>query len=404
MPDHRYALFTHDAYGLGHVRRSVRIVRALVERDPGASVLLITGSPATHLLRDLPAGCDHLHLPTIVTSGAGSAAQPTLGIGVAELAALRGGITERALELFEPDVFLVDNFPLGTRLELLPALRELRHRPTRTVLGLRDIVDPPEKVRKDWSRDGIYAVVERYFDRVLVYGAREVLDAGEAYGLAPTVTAKLAYCGYVTDSSAARCDVDAVRAEAGLEPGFLLATVGGGGDGRPLLEAFLGALERTAGRQALVIAGELMGEADRTALGALAARNPRVVFRRQVANLPQLMAASDLVVSMAGYNSTAEILATGARAVLVPRSWKSGEHTARERSAVDGEQMARAEGLARLGAVHWLHPAKLDPATLAAIMAEALNGGGATAPRLAMDGALRVADELAELSQKGVRA
>lgn len=403
MPDRRYALFTHDAFGLGHVRRSVRIVRALVEHDPGASVLLVTGSPATHWLRSLPPGCDHLRIPTIVTSGAGAALPSTLGLGVAELAALRGGITQRALELFEPDVLLVDNFPLGTRLELLPTLRELRHRPTRTVLGLRDVVDPPAKVRKDWARDGLYDIVGRYYDRVLVYGVREVLDAAEAYELPAAVGRKLAYCGYVTER-APHGDRDALRAALGLEPGFLLATVGGGGDGRPLVEAFIGALDRFPERRAIVVAGELMGEADRTALREAAGRRPGIDFRDFEPRLPELVAAADLVVAMAGYNTTAEILAAGTRAVLVPRSWRPGEHGVRETSRVDGEQLVRAEGLARLGAVRWLHPAKLAPEALAASMAEALNGAGSDpAAELALDGAARVAAELVALAGGGAR-
>lgn len=382
------------------MRRSVRIVRALVERDPGANVLLITGSPATHSLRALPPGCDHLHVPTILTSGEGVSRPSTLGLGVAELAALRGGITQRALELFEPDVLLVDNFPLGTRLELLPALRELRHRPTRTALGLRDVVDPPEKVRKDWGRDGLYSIVERYYDRVLVYGMGAVLDAVEAYGLPPATAAKLAYCGYVTESvpAAGQTALD----ELGLEPGFLLATVGGGGDGRPLIEAFLDAMASFRGRSALVVTGELMGAADRQELARRVGEAPGVVLREHVTDLPALMGAADLVVAMAGYNTAAELLATGSRGLLVPRSWSPGEHGIRDRARVDAEQLTRAEGLARIGAARFLHPAELGGSSLARAMAEALaEERPAPTVALELDGAARVAAELAALAAGG---
>jgi predicted glycosyltransferase len=397
-------VFTHDAFGLGHVRRSTRIVRAVVERDSGATVLLITGSPATHLLRDLPPRVDYLKLPTIVTSGAENTRPSTLDIGVAELAALRGELTRCALETFEPDVLLVDNFPLGTRLELLPTLRSLRHRPTRTILGLRDVVDPPEKVRKDWSRDGLYGVVGRYYDRVLVYGMREVLDAAEAYQLPGTVAEKLRYCGYVTAGSAVR-PPDESRAEAGIGPGFLLATVGGGGDGRPLLEAFLGALDRFPDRPALVLTGEFMGETDREALHSLASGRPGLILREHVADLPSLMAAADLVVAMGGYNTSAELLAVGARAILVPRTWRSGEHDDRAKARIDGEQLVRAESLARTGAVDLIHPRKLSAESLAEAIARALDE-----PRrppqldLRLDGAARVASQLLELAHpSGVR-
>jgi len=399
MPRRRFALFTHDAYGLGHVRRSGRILRALAERDPGASLLLITGSPATHLLRNLPPKADVLKIPTIVTSGGEGTRPSTLDIGVAELAALRGEITRRALEMFEPDVFLVDNFPLGTRLELLPTLRALRMRSTRTALGLRDIVDPPEKVRRDWDRDGIHGIIERYYDRVLVYGTREILDAAPAYGLSESVEARLTYCGFVTETEPPRRTPEQVRSDLGFPEGFLLATVGGGGDGRPVLEAFLGALELLPSCGAVVLTGEFMSAPDREALHRAAAGRDGVVFRDFVPDLPDLMAAADAVVSMGGYNTTAEILAVGARAVIVPRSWRSGEHGARGKTGVDAEQLVRAEGLARLGAVRMVDPRTLTPAGLAAEIREAASQSAPTLPKeIQLQGAAQVADRLLELA------
>lgn len=399
MARRRFAVFTHDAYGLGHVRRSSRILRALAARDPEASLLLITGSPSTHLLRDLPPGADTLKIPTIVTSGAAGARPPTLDIGVAELASLRGELTRHALELFEPDVLLVDNFPLGTRHELLPALRAMRGSRTRTALGLRDVVDPPDKVRRDWGRDGLYEVVERYYDRVLVYGMREVLDAEEGYGLSPAIAARLSYCGYVTDNRPPRLDAARVHRELGLGDGFLMATVGGGGDGRPVLEAFLAALDRFPDRPALVVPGEFMAPADREAVLAAVAGRERIVVRDFVPELPSVMAAAELVVAMGGYNTSAEILAVGVRAVLVPRSWRSGEHGDRGRTGVDAEQLVRAEGLARMGAVTTLDPRELSGETLAAAMEGALARPRRHSPNgFRLDGAERVADALLELA------
>jgi predicted glycosyltransferase len=402
MADRRFAIFTHDAYGLGHVRRSSRILRALAEREPDAALLLITGSPATHLLRELPPNADTLKLPTIITSGVEGARPSTLNIGVAELASLRGELTRRALELFEPDVLLVDNFPLGTRHELLPALREMRSRRTRTALGLRDVVDPPEKVRKDWGRDGIFGAIERYYDRIIVYGMKEVLDAGEEYGLSPAVVSRLTYSGYVTETTLGNGNGADVRREYGLDAGFVLATVGGGGDGRPLLEAFVTAFGELADRQALVATGEFMSPEDRAAIRQLAAGNPRIVIRDHITNLPSVMAAADLVVSMGGYNTSAEIMAVQARAVVVPRSWRSGEHSSRGKTGVDAEQLVRAEGLARLGAVRMIDPRELSPDRLAAAMREALAAARPNAAdRLNLDGAGAVADRLLELADGG---
>lgn len=399
----RIAIFTHDAYGVGHVRRSSRILRAVAEREPDSALLLITGSPATNILRELPPNADTIKIPTIITSGVEGTRPPSLNIPLAELASLRGELTLRALELFEPDVFLVDNFPLGTRLELLPALRELRHRPTRTVLGLRDVVDPPEKVRKDWGRDGIFDIVERFYDRILVYGVRDVLDAVEAYGLSPAVASRLSYCGYVTETGGARTHPDQVLQDLSLDPGFFLATVGGGGDGRPMLETFISALDHFPGRPALVVPGEFMSPDDRSAVRQAAESRQGVVVVDYLADLPSAMAAADLVVAMGGYNTSAEIVATGSRAVLVPRNWRSGEHASRGRTGMDAEQQVRAEGLGRLGLVTLLEDGELSAASLAQAMSRALDNPriNGTHSTLELDGAACVAGHLLQLAREG---
>ena len=396
----RIALFTHDAYGVGHIRRSSRILRAVAEKSPDSPLLLITGAPSTNLLRDLPENADTVKIPTIITSGTSGTRPPTLNLGVAELASLRGELTRRALELFDPDVFLVDNFPLGTRFELLPALKELRHRPTRTVLGLRDVVDPPDKVRRDWERDGLYGIVERYYDRVLIYGVREVLDAVTAYGLSRRLAERVFYCGYVTDSEMGAGDRETTRRLLGVNgEKFFLATVGGGGDGRPLLEAFLHALEEFPDRHAVVVAGEFMSSSDRSSLLDLARTNTRITVHDHLADLPSAIAIADLVVAMGGYNTSAEIVSLGARAVVVPRTWRAGEHGARGKTGADAEQQVRAEGLARLGLVTTLGAEKLSGPALADAMRRALSQPHAGPSHdLDMNGAANVAEHLLELA------
>ena len=362
-------------------------------------MLLITGSPVTSLLRELPPNADIVKIPTIITSGAEGTRPPMLDAGVAEIASLRAEVTRRVLEVFEPEVFLVDNFPLGVRLELLPALRSMRRQPTRTVLGLRDVVDPPEKVRRDWGRDGLFEIIERYYDHIVVYGMREVLDAVEAYGLSDEIAAKLSYCGYVTDSRPAPRPPGEVREELGVNAGYLLATVGGGGDGRPLLEAFLGALDRFPDRPAVLTTGEFMSAQDREAIARAARHRKQVIVRTHIDDLPSAMAAADLVVTMGGYNTSAEILAVGACAVIVPRYWRSGEHGDKGKSGFDAEQFVRSEGLARFGVVEMVDPRDFSAEALGAAMQHALEK-----PRrrisgeLSLDGAERVADRLIALA------
>lgn len=364
-PAPRIAVFTHDAYGLGHVRRCLHIVQALAQRAPHAAILFITGSPAVDMLKRLPPNTDYVKIPTVVTSGVPGTKPPILGVGLAEVSRLRSRLIQEALVTFAPDVFLVDNFPLGSRLELLASLHALWRRRTRIVLGLRDVADPPEKVRSDWGRDGLYEVLDRYYDRILIYGVPEVLDAVEAYALPPGIAAKVHYCGYTTAEAPPSRSPAEVRAELALAGPLAVATVGGGGDGFPLLQAFLEALPRIAELSGMVVTGEFMSPADRAALGSLAVGRPRLVVRDYVPDLPSYMAAADVVVAMGGYNTVAEILALRSPAIIVPRTWQSGEHGNRGRAKVDAEQLVRAQALADLGLVDLLHPAALSPETLA---------------------------------------
>ena len=228
----RFALFTHDTFGLGHLRRCMHIARGIVESTPHAAVLLITGSPALGMLRSLPGHADYIKLPTIARNGPEASKPPHLPIPLADVTQMRSQLTQQALRSFDPHVFLVDNFPLGSRRELKPVLEGLRGTRTRTVLGLRDIVDYPETVRRQWSRDGTYEVLDRCYDRILVYGEREILDAAEAYALPATVADRIRYCGYVTNVETSLEDLPLQRARDSGP--FVLGTVGGGGDGIPL--------------------------------------------------------------------------------------------------------------------------------------------------------------------------
>src|SRR6185369_10418676 len=111
----RIAIFTHDTFGLGHVRRCLHILRALARRSPDAAILLITGSPAVQLLEGLPGNADWVKIPTIVKTGSRGQGPPHLPVAKAEVAHLRERLIREAVAGFSPDVLLVDNFPLGSQ-------------------------------------------------------------------------------------------------------------------------------------------------------------------------------------------------------------------------------------------------------------------------------------------------
>jgi predicted glycosyltransferase len=139
---------------------------------------------------------------------------------------------------------------------------------------------------------------------------------------------------------------------------------GGGADGYPLFETVLRAMPQLMRQRKCVlvlVTGPFLPAAKRARLKALAKGLP-VVLRASVPNSLAYLGAADLVVAMAGYNTTAEILSLDTRALLVPRPGPSAE------------QRLRAKAFADRGWVHWLQPEQLDEHRLAEAMACALAG------------------------------
>lgn len=389
----RFLLYCHDTFGLGHVRRTLALAGAITADLPGAEVLVVTGSPIAHAFT-LPPRVDYLKLPSVSKLPSGGYQPRTLDMEFNALRDLRATLLLEATRAYAPNVFLVDHAPRGMQGEAMPALRYLRASQPGClcVLGLRDIVDERHTVRRSWIAEHVYPVLEQAYDMILVYGSRALYDVAVEYALPAAVTERLHYCGYLdrlTDgggagdgssdgapkgtpgqtsalgyppSVTACCatpDQFVTAASEQQYPGpgpHVLVTVGGGGDGFPLLRAYLEGLRGLTqpAFSSLLLAGPLMEADDLRELQARAAELPPGCVRITpfVADPLPLLRAADLVISMAGYNSVCELLALRQRILFVPRI------------APRLEQLVRAEMLAGHGLAHLLHPDALTPAAL----------------------------------------
>lgn len=359
----RLLMYGHDTYGLGHLRRSLAIASHLGGAIDGLSTLLLTGSPVAHYF-DLPAGADYIKMPSVVKLGDEQYRSRELAMSTDSIGRLRTSIVLEAATHFAPDIVLVDHAPLGAKGELLPALRHLRqHSPdTRIVLGLRDVLDEPERVRAVWQQQDVYSSIEEFYDLVMIYGQADIFDPIEAYGFSGAMAAKTVFTGYVKREDKVQSASD-LRAQLDLgdEP-FVLVTAGGGGDGFKLQQTFLEAcahLDRGLFGTAVIITGPLMSLQDRSRLEALCAGRP-VRLLDFHPDLPGLMRASALVVAMGGYNTVCEILAGHCPALIVPRSNPRLE------------QDIRARAFAERGLLAMLPEDDLNPLNLAAAIATTL--------------------------------
>jgi predicted glycosyltransferase len=375
----RFLLFSNEAVGLGHLRRTIAIAARLGRTDPAATSLIVTGSPVQALF-DLPPRVEAITLPTLARDRNGRHHARRLALGDGEVGRLRGTIARATGLAFEPDCTVVDRFPLGLEGELAPALEALRASGCKLVLGLRDIEDDPAEVRRTWGPD-MRNAIRTFYDLVLVYGPPSPpLDALDCLEWdAASLPVPVVHVGYVGDGAPGSAPDD-------LPEDYVLATVGGGADGFEVLASFVEALRlEPLPCPAVVVTGPLMPYEEVERLEELA-RGLGIRVWRFRPNLDALIARARAVVCMAGYNTVAEVMRARKPALLVPRVRPISE------------QLLRAQELGRLGLQDVLLPSELSPATMRGALDRLLTRPSPPFDERHFQGTERTADLLAALA------
>ncbi|HKB10016.1 MAG TPA: glycosyltransferase [Vicinamibacterales bacterium] len=377
-------LYSHDTFGLGNIRRTLLLAETLGEEYPGASLLIVTGSPMIHAFR-IPPRTDYIKLPCLTRSHADRYDPAYLSAYPAEIGDIRRGVLERSILGFAPDLMIVDKRAGGIDGELIEPLRALKRQglPTRIVLGLRDIIDSPAATRVSLRRARDMQTIARYYDEVWIYGERALFDAVAEYRFPPDVARKTRFCGYLKRPTHRSGPHDG--------PPRALVTPGGGEDGTELVETYLAGLEtlpRSVALQTTVVFGPQMPSAAREQLRRRFGRLADVEFLDFEPDLSSRYASVDVVVAMAGYNTVCELLSCAHRAVLVPRS------------APVSEQLLRARLLAARGLFDLVEPQSLRPDVLIEAVLRALTRGPVEPP-IDLDGLPRIRSRVARLLEAG---
>jgi predicted glycosyltransferase len=134
--DARILIYSHDSFGLGHLRRCREVAHRLVESDPGNSVLILSGSPIIGSF-DFRSRVDFVRIPGVIKLRNGEYTSLNLPIAVEQTMAMRASIIQHTAEMYDPDLFIVDKEPLGLRGEVEDTLAMLRGHGVPCVLGLR---------------------------------------------------------------------------------------------------------------------------------------------------------------------------------------------------------------------------------------------------------------------------
>lgn len=335
--DMNILMYSHDSYGLGHIRRTMALARSILAE--GRNIIILTGSPIVGRF-DLPPGIDFVRVPGMIKQSNDLYIPHSIKVDPSVALKIRQNIILAATKAFDPSLFLVDKAPLGLKREVVPTLKWLRaNRPkAQVVLGLRDIMDSPASTIREWREKNIYDTLEDLYSEVWVYGDQTIYDPVREYEIPASIAAKMHFTGYIPRQIPNIRSRPRIRRSMGVGPEerFVLVTAGGGGDGYKVVDTYLAMLESRpeAKLRSMIVTGPMLAEELYDSLAARA-RALKVRICKFYRKMERAILAADCVVSMGGYNTMCEIVGAARPALIIPRSNPREEQLIRARIFAD---------------------------------------------------------------------
>jgi predicted glycosyltransferase len=384
----RILMYSHDTFGLGHLRRCRAIAHSLVEHYRGLNVLIISGSPIAGAF-DYRARVDFVKIPSVIKRRNGEYTSLDRHTDLHETMMMRQSIIRYTAETFQPDLLIVDKEPLGLRGELEETLSVLKKRATTLVLGLRDVMDAPHLLDAEWKQRDVIRKIDQFYDRIWVYGPQDFYDPLQGLEVPAGVRSRMSFVGFLPRQASTEEFL-----VSRPEEDYILVTPGGGGDGAALVHDVLDSYlcDLSLQHRALIVLGPYMPARKRRKLFRKGKKIPWVQMIEFDSHMEDLIAGAKAVVAMGGYNTFCEILSFDKPAIVVPRV-KPRE-----------EQLIRASRAAQLGLIDMLSPEQAEDAKTFAAALKALPARrppSAAARDLHLEGLANISAQVGKwLSQK----
>jgi predicted glycosyltransferase len=344
LEDARILMYSHDTFGLGHLRRCRTIAHSLVEDFRGLNVLIISGATIAGAF-DYRARVDFVKIPSVIKLRNGEYTSMERHVDLADTLKMRASIIRSTAEMFQPDMFIVDKEPMGLRGEIEETLSYLKTRGTTLVLGLREVMDASQLLEAEWKKNEVLRKIGMLYDMVWVYGPPDFYDPLTGLDVPANVRAKMKFVGFL-QRGLPRVEEPDHKPKGD----YLLVTTGGGGDGAELIHQVLHAYQQDPSltHRALIVLGPYMPAKKRRKLMRKGAAIPFIEMIEFDNRMEELIAGATAVVAMGGYNTYCEILSFDKPALIVPRV------------APRQEQLIRARRAAELGLIEMFLPEEAD--------------------------------------------
>jgi len=334
--------------GMGHLVRSMEIVRDLVE---DFEVCFINGGEVIKGF-NIPAEVKVINLPGIKTDAEFQKLQVVdNNYTLPEVQSIRKNKLLEIYNYLQPDILVIELFPFGRRrfsFELIPLLEEIKQngKKTKVVSSLRDIVVTKQDQARHEAK--VCKLINQYFDLLLIHGDPNFQRLEETFSRVKDLNCEVHYTGYVVQPQP-QDDETLID----IKPPMILVSIGGGRFGHELIDCVIETaplLENKIPHKFQIFTGPFMPEEKLIELQTQAAKSKNVKCDRYTPNLLNYMKQADLSISMAGYNTTMNILTTGVRAMIMAFTGND-----------DQEQRIRSQKLANLRILEIINPQELQP-------------------------------------------
>ncbi len=379
-------VYCQHVLGIGHLCRMLLILEQLRTHR---ITLVLGGSP---LRLDLPKHVRVIQLPGLRMDETLSCLLPVEpGQEISSLQEQRKAQLSALFQQLQPDLLLVELFPFGRnlfRFELLPLLEQAQMRQNcRVVCSVRDILVERDNTEKFEQR--VIDRLNQYFDLLLVHGDPRLLTLDETFSRMEEIKIPVSYTGYICQAPQPG-EGKQMRKKNNIneKEKLILVSAGSGSVGQALLTAAVDAFQQlnNAAWRMQVFTGPYLAESDFQRLKGFSSKTLKV--ERFSNTFPGWLAAADLSISMAGYNTTMNLLAADCPGLVFP-------------FAQNREQRMRAEQLEQRGCLHILRENDLQADILANKIVQSLSRKTAQSASAAvlLDGAVTTAKLLHNFSE-----
>lgn len=371
--------YCQHVWGVGHLFRTLEILKALAGHD----IVMVTGGE--RIDAPLPGHVREIHLPEIMMDLDYKGFLTTdPESSFPEVKAKRIRLLYDIFQKEIPDLFIVELYPFGRnafRFELNPVLEAIRNNDLpkcRIICSLRDIL--VEKKDQAAFEERVIDRLNRWFDAVLIHSDPNLVMLNDTFSRISDIKPLIYYTGFVSAVPPSHSRGQ-FRQELNISEDAVLivASAGGGRSGAQLLKSVISAFRLIQAEQAsflFVFTGPYMEGQDFEHIKGLSGNG--VSVSRFTDLFLSYLTASDLSVSMGGYNTCMNIMATRVPAMVLPFSG-------------DREQGIRVRRLERLGILKQLNEKDLEIRRLAALMKESISKEASGSISIDLNGARNTA-------------